>query len=389
MSSFWFGKWAEQVSDLFAGALLPFNATDGDAGTQAAFALLLQQPDPFAPAPAADAASAGGGTGTAETGIAALTAIAADAASTPEPAPPHILSIFPAGPLGDNESDPSVAAASFVTSSGEHIAFMSDDPAMGIGGGLFIDTDNRTILTDGDLNQMSIGGGPDDTLVLAGAMGAMSLAGYGDMFERVQLMGGTDYDLTTVDGNVDAGHRLTVSADMLGAANHLDFDGSAETDGSFQLFGGAGDDHLIGGHGADMISGGAGADILTGGGGADTFFYLSPAESTGAHYDTITDFTFGEDVIDLPVTVTGLDAAVNTGTLSQDSFDTDLAAALGANVLEAGHALFFTPDSGSLAGQHFLIVDANGEAGYQAGQDYVIHINTLPPADFHGTGFLV
>jgi Ca2+-binding RTX toxin-like protein len=380
VSSFWFGKWAEQVSDLFGGNLLPFNATDGDAGTQAAFALLLQQPD--SPSPTTDAA----GAGAAATGGAAAHA---DAAATPEPAPPHILSLFPVGPLGDNDTDPSVAAARFVTSSGDHIAFMSDDPATGIGGGLFIDMDNRTILTDGQVDAMGIGGGPDDTLALGGDMGAVSLAGYGDMFGRVVLMGGADYDLTAVDGNVAAGHRLTVSAEMLGPTDHLNFDGSAETDGSFQLLGGADDDHLIGGHGADILSGGLGADTLTGGGGADIFFYLSPAESTGAHYDTITDFTFGEDVIDLPVTVTGLDAAVNAGSLSQASFDTDLAAALGANVLEAGHALFFTPDSGSLAGQHFLIVDANGEAGYQAGQDYVIHVNVLPPSDFHGHGFLV
>lgn len=41
-------------------------------------------------------------------------------------------------------------------------------------------------------------------------------------------------------------------------------------------------------------------------------------------------------------------------------------------VLTAGHAVFFTPDSGSLAGQLFLVVDGNGTAGYQAGQDFVI-----------------
>jgi hypothetical protein len=36
--------------------------------------------------------------------------------------------------------------------------------------------------------------------------------------------------------------------------------------------------------------------------------------------------------------------------------------------------VLFTPDRGTLAGHTFLIVDANGTAGYQAGQDYVIDI---------------
>lgn len=376
MALFWFGKWAEQVAELFGAGLPPFGASEGDAGTQAAFALLLT-PEALAAQAAAAAPLPGAGTG-----VAATNADAASQAASPPPQDGLFV------PLVAEASDPAVAAATFVTASGEHIAFLSSNPGMGIGGGLFIDADNRTILSDADVDRLGIGSGTDDTLVLAGPMGTMSLAGYGSMFERILVAGGADYDLKAADGNVAAGHRLIVTAEQLGAANHLDFDGSAETDGSFQLLGGAGDDHLIGGHGNDIIFGGLGADILTGGGGADTFSYFTPAESTGAHYDTITDFNFGEDVIDLPVTVQGMDAAVTHGALSQGSFDTDLAAALGPNVLEAGHAVFFTPDSGSLAGQHFLIVDANGQPGYQPGADYVIHINALPPADFHGT-FLV
>jgi Ca2+-binding RTX toxin-like protein len=377
---FWFGKWAEQVAELFGAGLPPFGSDEGDAGTQAAFALLLT-PEAFAAQAAAAAPTPKAGTG-----VPTTTADAALAAAPQAASPPPQDGLFV--PLGAENGDPAVAAAAFVTASGEHITFLSSDPGMGLGGGLFIDADNRTILTDADVDRLAIGSGSDDTLVLAGPMGTMSLAGYGSMFERILVAGGADYDLKAVDGNVAAGHRLIVTAEQLGPANHLNFDGSAETEGSFQLVGGAGADHLIGGHGNDIISGGLGADILTGGGGADTFSYMTPAESTGAHYDTITDFTFGEDVIDLPVTVQGLDAAVTHGALSQDSFDADLAAALGPNVLEAGHALFFTPDSGSLAGQHFLIVDANGQPGYQPGADYVIHINALPPADFHGT-FLV
>ena len=60
------------------------------------------------------------------------------------------------------------------------------------------------------------------------------------------------------------------------------------------LIGGEGDDTLSGGTGADWLSGGVGTDTVTGGAGADTFFY-----SPGHGDDTITDFTNGEDTIDL------------------------------------------------------------------------------------------
>ena len=36
--------------------------------------------------------------------------------------------------------------------------------------------------------------------------------------------------------------------------------------------------------------------------------------------------------------------------------------------------MLFTPDSGDLAGHHFVVVDANGVAGYQANPDHVIEV---------------
>ncbi|HEY7088759.1 MAG TPA: M10 family metallopeptidase C-terminal domain-containing protein, partial [Tepidisphaeraceae bacterium] len=75
--------------------------------------------------------------------------------------------------------------------------------------------------------------------------------------------------------------------------------------GDDQLFGGGGNDRLIAGTGNDILSGGLGADALAGEQGADTFKYFAVEESSGAvvngvkQTDDITDFTQGEDRIDL------------------------------------------------------------------------------------------
>lgn len=61
------------------------------------------------------------------------------------------------------------------------------------------------------------------------------------------------------------------------------------------------------------------------------------------------------------------------GSLSGSSFETDVAKAVGDS-LTAGHALFFTPDSGDFAGEAFLVLDTNGKPGFQAGEDEVLHV---------------
>ena len=54
----------------------------------------------------------------------------------------------------------------------------------------------------------------------------------------------------------------------------------------------------------------------------------------------------------------------------------------------AAHAVLFKPDSGTLHGKTFLIVDVNGVAGYQAGADLVIqlvtpaHLTSIDAGDF-------
>ena len=78
---------------------------------------------------------------------------------------------------------------------------------------------------------------------------------------------------------------------ILGGEGNDTLAGGASAD---RLMGGEGRDTLDGGEGDDWLSGGTGTDTLTGGSGADTFAYF-----TGHGSDTITDFTDGEDKIDL------------------------------------------------------------------------------------------
>ncbi|HEX2590044.1 MAG TPA: calcium-binding protein [Rhizomicrobium sp.] len=205
--------------------------------------------------------------------------------------------------------------------------------------------------------------------------------------EQIGLKKGNSYNFTSDDATVASGAKLLVDGSGLKASNSLSFNGGAETDGSFVLKGGAGADTLVGGAKQDTFTGGLGADTMTGGGSKDVFVYTNVLESTGTTHDTIVGFDFKLDKFDLDVTVTGIDANVS-GALSDGSFNADLKSAIKASKLGAGHAVEFDATGGSLAGHHFLVVDANGVAGYQSGADYVIelsgaqHVAAIDTTDF-------
>jgi Ca2+-binding RTX toxin-like protein len=119
------------------------------------------------------------------------------------------------------------------------------------------------------------GGTGDDKVVLNGDYSAGITFAADTMVnvERLQLFAGHDYSLTMNDGNVAAGERLIVNATALGASNHLTFDGSAEADGRYMVYGGAGDDMITGGAKADIFHlENGGADTAHGGAGNDTFY---------------------------------------------------------------------------------------------------------------------
>jgi Ca2+-binding RTX toxin-like protein len=132
------------------------------------------------------------------------------------------------------------------------------------------------------------GGAGSDTLELRGNYSRTLAPDAIKSIEVISLMSGIGrgtphtYAFTSHDLNVAAAERLIVTGQALGAGETLTFDGSAETDGSFYLVGGAAGDVLTGGAradslwayaGDDTLAGGAGADVLDGGEGSDTASY--------------------------------------------------------------------------------------------------------------------
>ncbi len=215
--------------------------------------------------------------------------------------------------------------------------------------------------------------------------------------EQIELAAGFDYDLSPGNNNVTA-DGFTVLGDLLGAGDTLAYDGSAESVSDVIVLGGAGADTLTAGGGDDSLHGGEGGDSLTGGAGDDTingalgrdtiagglgtdktrggenpttFIFTGVAESTGAGRDWVDVLKPLKDDFDLDVTVTGVDPRVNARTMTEATLDFTLGAEIGAAQLAAGHAVVFKPSAGDLAGHFFLVVDANGVAGYQGGEDYV------------------
>lgn len=245
----------------------------------------------------------------------------------------------------------------------------------------------KTLLPGAPGDYPELGQGRDDLLDISGDFSAGFLLGPVIRgIDTIVLRGGNDYNFTSTDSLVERGQTLTISAMPLTAADHFLFDGSGETDGRFVFFGGRGADVFIGGAGDDRIAGNEGADILAGGGGADVFAYRFASDSSGEAYDTIGDFDAAVDRISLGKTgaVSGFLDPIDTGALSQASFDDDLSALLGG--LGANQAAWVAPDAGDLAGTIFLVVDANGQAGYQAGEDFVFAIGGSPLEDLTDKG---
>jgi Ca2+-binding RTX toxin-like protein len=111
------------------------------------------------------------------------------------------------------------------------------------------------------------------------------------------LNGGLGNDTLNGQGGIDTLDGGDGNDTLSGGADNDTLIGGAGND---ILNGNADNDTLDGGDGDDVLNGGAGVDVLTGGLGADTFVFTTAAQSgSGTTRDLITDFTPGQDKIDV------------------------------------------------------------------------------------------
>ncbi|HEY2070344.1 MAG TPA: calcium-binding protein [Rhizomicrobium sp.] len=149
-------------------------------------------------------------------------------------------------------------------------------------GGQMSDTIN---ITEGG-NDVVKGGGGDDIIGAGGALTAADSISGGVGNDTLQLDGdysagvtfgattvlhvetitlgqGHSYNLTTNDATVAAGATMTVDGSALGATDSLTLNTSAETDGFYDVIGGAGNDSITFGTNTGTVALGAGSDTLT------------------------------------------------------------------------------------------------------------------------------
>jgi Ca2+-binding RTX toxin-like protein len=132
------------------------------------------------------------------------------------------------------------------------------------------------------------GGEGIDTLVIQGPYGSLVLTANITEIENISILAGSntafgepgtnryDYVLTVTDANFAAGVQARINGAALLAGEDFTFNGSAETDASFVVYGGKGKDTLTGGLGNDIFFYAeerfASGDTVNGGPGYDGMF---------------------------------------------------------------------------------------------------------------------
>jgi Ca2+-binding RTX toxin-like protein len=217
----------------------------------------------------------------------------------------------------------------------------NDNPPLTSGDDLILAKDANT-LNPGDIIS---GGAGYDLLEISAAQSVVLGPNTLTNVEKILILGGVQ-EITTDDATVAAGTTLTIDAS--GSADSLTWNGSAETNGSFEitggsaadtLIGGAGNDTIYGGGGADVISSGLGSDQLYGGAGNDTF----SGSSADLDGDTIADFAIGDSII-----ITGEDLTALDGTTASSTLDLGGGQTLTLTSLSAASGTFTaTLDSGN------------------------------------------
>jgi Ca2+-binding RTX toxin-like protein len=215
---------------------------------------------------------------------------------------------------------------------------------------LFGDSRRFTLLgRNGD--DILTGGGGDD-IIDGGAGNDQMFGGYGNDTFIVNkttdvVSGGTGTD--TIRSYAD----VTLGEDV---ENLVMLNAGTGTGNAFdnRMTGWNGVDRLLGMDGNDVLNGRQGADTLTGGAGADHFLYANAAEGG----DTITDFTAGQDVIEVSARGFGGGLFVGTPLALTGRFVEN---ASGTATSAAGTGQFILDSN-----DHQLLWDVDGSGGQSA-----------------------
>jgi Ca2+-binding RTX toxin-like protein len=208
-------------------------------------------------------------------------------------------------------------------------------------------------------NDMIYGGSGNDTIKsVSGTVDDVAFGGAGDDLifgnNGISNLEGNEGDDTIFGGDGDDGLAGQEGDDSLVGENDND-----------RLYGWTGNDTLLGDDGNDSLYGGSGDDLLTGGEGADTFNFgsdfLAGDAFSSLGLDTITDFQFGLDTIQLVRSA----FSTLTGGISFATVENDDLAAVSSEVIvysQATGSLFYNTngvDVGLGEGGAFAKLDGN------------------------------
>jgi hypothetical protein len=154
-------------------------------------------------------------------------------------------------------------------------------------------TGAETVRDSAGNDTYNFGGGNDTFIAFDGSTSNNDIVNGGKGIDTYVVTGGDGQTVNLKD-------HITIGGNI-GSDTITGFENVIGGDGSDELIGSNGANSLTGGIGDDDITGLGGRDILTGGVDTDTFIFLALSDSgpKASQRDLITDFTQGEDLIDI------------------------------------------------------------------------------------------
>lgn len=145
---------------------------------------------------------------------------------------------------------------------------------------------------DGGAGDDTVSGGSGDDYVRASSGNDLMVGGSGfDTLDFSVLQGMVSVDMSKHTASFGQGANATTDFIM-------GFEKIVAGNGGIHVLGDKHDNTFVGGNGDDWFRGKGGSDTFTGGDGSDTFAFLKKDLAGGAH-NVITDFTVGQDHLDL------------------------------------------------------------------------------------------